>query len=45
MRRFPEDVIRRLLKLAWWDWPVEKVTLRLPLIVGGDIEALEQATE
>jgi len=45
MRRFPEDVILRLLKLAWWDWPVEKVTRRLPLIVGGDIEALEQATE
>jgi virginiamycin A acetyltransferase len=43
MRRYPEETIRRLLKIAWWDWPVEKVTRHLPLIVGADIDALERA--
>jgi hypothetical protein len=23
--RFPEEVIARLLELAWWDWPYEKI--------------------
>ncbi len=38
--RFAPDVVQRLEALAWWDWPVEKVTRLLPLIVSGDIDAL-----
>lgn len=26
--------------IAWWNWPVEKITRHLPLIVSGDVEAL-----
>lgn len=37
----PADVVR-LEAIAWWDWPVGKVTRHLPLIVGGDISALEK---
>jgi virginiamycin A acetyltransferase len=43
MRRFPEEAIKRLLAIAWWNWPVEKVSRHLHLIVGGDIDALERA--
>ncbi|PHM69684.1 hypothetical protein Xekj_02401 [Xenorhabdus sp. KJ12.1] len=38
--RFPPDVIVKLEKLAWWDWPVETITRHLSLIVSGDIDAL-----
>lgn len=42
--RFPDDVVARLLQIAWWDWPVEKITRNLKAIVGADIAALESAT-
>ncbi|MDP0498552.1 MAG: Vat family streptogramin A O-acetyltransferase [Verrucomicrobiota bacterium JB022] len=41
--RFAPEDIARLEAIAWWSWPIEKVTAHLPLIVGGDIAALEQA--
>lgn len=41
--RFPADSITTLEKLAWWDWPVEKISRYLPLIVAGDVEALAAA--
>jgi len=43
MRRFPEEAIRRLQKIAWWNWSAEKVTRNLELIVGADLDALERA--
>ncbi len=41
--RFPPDIVERLLAVAWWRWPVEKITRNLPAIRGADIEALEKA--
>jgi len=41
--RFPAEVSERLLTIAWWDWPIEKITRNLQVIVSGDIEALEAA--
>ena len=41
--RFPADSVAILEKLAWWDWPVEKISRYLPLIVSGDVEALAAA--
>ena len=41
--RFDEKTIDRLLKLRWWDWPIEKITAQVKLICAGDIEALERA--
>ena len=38
--RFDEATVAALLEIAWWDWPIEKVTANLEKIVGGDIEAL-----
>lgn len=41
-RLAPRDA-DRLRKLAWWDWPPDIVTKLLPLIVDGDVAALERA--
>jgi len=38
--RFPEEMAKKLQALAWWDWPVEKITQHLALIVAGDVDAL-----
>jgi virginiamycin A acetyltransferase len=39
--RFDEATIAVLQEIAWWDWPVEKITQHLALIVGGDVAALQ----
>src|SRR5690606_21307239 len=39
-KRFPEEAIEKLQAVAWWNWPIEKITRHLHLIVGGDVEAL-----
>ena len=41
--RFSKDVIARLLAVAWWDWPVARITNALNAIRGADIVALEAA--
>ncbi len=41
-KRFDDDTIVALQTLAWWDWPVEKITAALAAIVGGDIKALKR---
>lgn len=39
--RFPADVVARLEAIAWWDWPIEKISRSLEAIVAGDVGALE----
>lgn len=41
-KRFSEDVIKRLLKIRWWDWDIATISQHIPLIVGADIRALEK---
>lgn len=41
-KRFDPDTTDFLLKLQWWNWPVEKITEHLDLITSGDIEALKK---
>lgn len=41
-KRFDDETIDLLLKLAWWDWPMDKLERHLPLIVSGDVFALRQ---
>ena len=43
--RFDPDIIERLLAVAWWDWPLEKITRHLSEISSADIEALERAAQ
>ncbi|MEF2552368.1 CatB-related O-acetyltransferase [Aurantimonas sp. A2-1-M11] len=42
-QRYDEASVRRLLAIAWWDWPVERISRNLALIRGDDIGALEKA--
>ncbi|MDH6342506.1 acetyltransferase-like isoleucine patch superfamily enzyme [Parabacteroides sp. PFB2-12] len=39
-KRFDEATISKLLKLQWWDWPVDKIQEVIPYIMDGDIGAL-----
>lgn len=39
--RYDEATVQRLLALAWWDWPVEKITAAIPALRTGDLDALE----
>nr|WP_269204245.1 CatB-related O-acetyltransferase [Lysobacter silvisoli] len=41
--RYDEEQVRRLQRIAWWDWDADKVSRHLELIVGGDLDALEAA--
>ncbi|TKG89891.1 CatB-related O-acetyltransferase [Puteibacter caeruleilacunae] len=38
--RFPEEVIKVLEKLSWWDWPIRHIEENMRSLVNGDIEAL-----
>lgn len=41
--RFDEETIDRLLEIAWWDWPINRITRHLSAIWGADIDRLERA--
>lgn len=41
--RFDEATIERLLEIAWWDWPIERISRHLDAIRGADLHALEEA--
>jgi virginiamycin A acetyltransferase len=32
--------VEALLSIAWWDWPIDKVSRNLAAIVGADLDAL-----
>lgn len=39
-QRFPPDTVAKLEAIAWWDWPVEKITEHLEKIVSANVDAL-----
>lgn len=41
--RFDDRTIRRLLAVAWWHWPVDKIGRNLDAIRGANISLLEAA--
>ena len=41
--RFAPETIARLMALAWWDWPLPRITRHLAAIRGADLAALERA--
>jgi virginiamycin A acetyltransferase len=41
-RRYPEDIVERLLDIAWWDWDLERIGRNVDAITGADIAALER---
>ena len=40
--RLPEADIARMLKLSWWDWPVERITEASQALMQADVAALEK---
>jgi virginiamycin A acetyltransferase len=44
-RRFEDDDVERLLRAAWWDWPVELVTEHARAIMAGEPAELERIAE
>jgi virginiamycin A acetyltransferase len=38
--RFAPEIVAALESIAWWDWPVEKITRNLQIIVSADVVAL-----
>lgn len=36
--RFDEATIESLLKMKWWDWPIEKIAEAMPMIMSADLE-------
>ena len=38
--RFSQEEVAKLEMLAWWDWPIAKITDHLALIVAGDVDTL-----
>lgn len=40
-KRFDDETRTLLLKIAWWDWPIEKITQHLHLITSGNTEKLK----
>lgn len=41
-KRFPQNIIKKLNKIEWWNWSKEVITENLELIVNNDIKALEK---
>jgi virginiamycin A acetyltransferase len=44
-RRYADEDIDRLLRIAWWNWPIEMITEHVRTIWAGTPAELEQAAE
>ena len=40
--RFDDAKIKTLLDIAWWHWPIEKITKQVKLLAEADVEALSR---
>lgn len=40
--RFAPEIVRSLLDLAWWNWPIERIEQAVPALESADIAALER---
>jgi len=43
--RFPPETVERLLRVAWWTWPRERILDAAPLLLTSDIEKFLGAAE
>ena len=44
-RRYSDDDIDRLVRIAWWDWPIELITEHVRTIWAGTPAELDQVAE
>lgn len=40
-KRFKDEVLKKLLAISWWDWPLEKITEHVQQLTSNDIEKLK----
>lgn len=43
--RFDNATVETLLKMAWWDWPIDHITEAIPDISAGNLEALKARSD
>lgn len=41
-KRFDDEIIKRLLKIQWWNWPIQTIEDHRDVITGNDMDALER---
>jgi chloramphenicol O-acetyltransferase type B len=41
--RFPPDIVAALLRIAWWDWPVEQINRELKTLCDSDVLGFVEA--
>lgn len=41
-KRFDGTTIAALLRVSWWDWPVEKISRHINALRAGDVRALQE---
>jgi virginiamycin A acetyltransferase len=39
-KRFAKETVNTLLKIKWWDWPIERITQNIAEIQAGNIDYL-----
>jgi virginiamycin A acetyltransferase len=39
--RFPEETISRLLRIAWWDWPIKVISDNVRVLMTGSVDQIE----
>ncbi|HKD97124.1 MAG TPA: CatB-related O-acetyltransferase [Micromonosporaceae bacterium] len=44
-RRYTDDEVAELQRIAWWNWPVDLVTAHARTILTGDVAALRAVAE
>ena len=40
-KRFTDEKIASLLKLSWWNWPIEKITANIKNLTGNNIDLIK----
>lgn len=43
--RFSPETVLALEEVAWWEWPIDKISKHLAIIVSADIEALKACSD
>jgi acetyltransferase-like isoleucine patch superfamily enzyme len=43
--RFPDDIVQRLLEIAWWDWPEERIARAATYLSSPNIKAFIDAVD
>lgn len=41
--RFPAETVEALLRIAWWDWPIERINSELGALTSGDVNSFVAA--